>query len=1029
MSQKIADVWHGSIATLDKSLQLLLLVDYICDWARRIYRETVIEQLKTLAPDHESVSDFEADGVVNEATENISTCMHSNAFVAEGNSYGVGEGTSNIAGNNVSGSSNRTWDPADIGLTKTLYGCLRASFELGHRNARKNMITSNYPATFGWLFNEYDKHEEDSESESTSEGGSVESDELSSINSAMQFGESFADWLECGQGMYLIWGKPASGKSTLVKFALAHPATNRALQKWNQGSAILDHFFWKPGNVLQHSIKGFLCSLLSQIAAVDPTTILECYQALHGTESKKEASDWDSDELQSLALHYFEKSHQSYCIFIDGLDELRDMDEIHCFMHLIDSFQARPLVKICLSSRPDLIIRTHFQRHPSVRMQDMTKHDIETFVVNSLHEATTCAMSNIDVEQLATRIIEMASGVFLWAVLVVKQLKRGISNRDSDEELSRRLDATPVDLFELYKDMWLRSNEDHSIYRRISSAYFRLTSLLHKKFLPVYMPCLMAERLPMFELAAGSDPMLTNWILTDDQPTPHKQLHEACRTTAARVEASCGGLLEVYHDPSTRPGELWHSSPACLDHELSLSVDFVHRTAYDFLVDTEEGRIIRDETAASFDEVFTTIFLGCLMRSRVLRTAVRCQTCTDDLCHEFMSSVEVFLYSLAKLREQLSYNTVESLLSRIRIVLSEDYLFVENEYTVDTAVYFLATAGRYGFSEYVQKHLTKRHGQDARDAAVFILREICAFEERDHRFLACKNFPGRYQLIKYILEMYWTPYDIISEDLGNGSFMRHKYDLGDPWLQFIIGILSYLERENVDVSIAAFMMRTIEAFLDAGFPRNGYVAIAMEYDQLDDVCHAISLENCFSGPQEDNCIVVKVSLWLLLEVVVRRLQPGCFANLESGNPPEQALIQLMLFRTSQCVPCSYFIPQEDEQSKQVVELILYWFKGDLISASKHREAMPEQTQIGSFDLSDMTMAIHETVKKCIPFASKTEDWEGVVRSSGLQLSRLPLYVRVPLSEGYVGWIRRFLVKKLLLLDRRLNRDKTEEQVQ
>src|SRR4051812_33362232 len=45
----VVDVWRGSILTLDGALQLLLLVDYVFDWARDIYREDVIRRLRVLA--------------------------------------------------------------------------------------------------------------------------------------------------------------------------------------------------------------------------------------------------------------------------------------------------------------------------------------------------------------------------------------------------------------------------------------------------------------------------------------------------------------------------------------------------------------------------------------------------------------------------------------------------------------------------------------------------------------------------------------------------------------------------------------------------------------------------------------------------------------------------------------------------------------------------------------------------------------------------------------------------------------------
>ncbi|KAK0620777.1 hypothetical protein B0T14DRAFT_522131 [Immersiella caudata] len=46
---RIAQVWRGAVNTRDNALRLLLIVDYIFDWARDLYREAVIRSLRRLA--------------------------------------------------------------------------------------------------------------------------------------------------------------------------------------------------------------------------------------------------------------------------------------------------------------------------------------------------------------------------------------------------------------------------------------------------------------------------------------------------------------------------------------------------------------------------------------------------------------------------------------------------------------------------------------------------------------------------------------------------------------------------------------------------------------------------------------------------------------------------------------------------------------------------------------------------------------------------------------------------------------------
>lgn len=62
------DLWKGSICTRNGALQLLLLVDYIFDWARDVYRDDIIQELRTLAS-----GDNDAASIVYSDTDIYST--------------------------------------------------------------------------------------------------------------------------------------------------------------------------------------------------------------------------------------------------------------------------------------------------------------------------------------------------------------------------------------------------------------------------------------------------------------------------------------------------------------------------------------------------------------------------------------------------------------------------------------------------------------------------------------------------------------------------------------------------------------------------------------------------------------------------------------------------------------------------------------------------------------------------------------------------------------------------------------------
>ncbi|TXC03268.1 hypothetical protein FocTR4_00000146 [Fusarium oxysporum f. sp. cubense] len=56
ISYRVVRLWSGGVDSLDGALQLLLIIDYIADWARDIYREGIARSLQRLAPtDSESL--------------------------------------------------------------------------------------------------------------------------------------------------------------------------------------------------------------------------------------------------------------------------------------------------------------------------------------------------------------------------------------------------------------------------------------------------------------------------------------------------------------------------------------------------------------------------------------------------------------------------------------------------------------------------------------------------------------------------------------------------------------------------------------------------------------------------------------------------------------------------------------------------------------------------------------------------------------------------------------------------------------
>ncbi|CAM1507577.1 Fc.00g072180.m01.CDS01 [Cosmosporella sp. VM-42] len=83
-------------------------------------------------------------------------------------------------------------------------------------------------------------------------------------------------WLQKGTGLFWINGRPASGKSTLMKFINNDSRTRQFLQGWQSEGhqARASFFFHHRGNAAQKSFEGLLQSILSQLLESDQSIFI-----------------------------------------------------------------------------------------------------------------------------------------------------------------------------------------------------------------------------------------------------------------------------------------------------------------------------------------------------------------------------------------------------------------------------------------------------------------------------------------------------------------------------------------------------------------------------------------------------------------------------------------------------------------------------------------------------------------------------------------------------------------------------------
>lgn len=418
---------------------------------------------------------------------------------------------------------------------------------------------------------------------------------------------SFDSWLTSGNGIYWISGKPGSGKSTLVKWIWHDRRTLGYLGSWAGKSALVtaSHFFWAAGADLQKSQQGLLRSLLFDALRncpdLIPVVAEPLWQRSWGGMNARSMFDssysiWTMSELSASFLRLKNQTDidAKFCFFVDGLDEYDgDHQEI---VDLFDLLADSDHVKVCLSSRPWNVFQAAFGhlKSQSLRLETLTRHDIRQFAEDRLGQNRhfkSLKASDSKYQSLLEEIVDASQGVFLWVVLVVRSLLRGLTNADTIAELQRRLRLLPTDLEKFFKHI-LDTTED-IYHQRASQAFIVAQQAQGPLSLMTYS--FLDEEDPEFALHSPIVPT-----------TDREKLSRLCRMKT-RLNAQCNGLLEC-----TWPRSSWLDSlledpalpcgggitPVVLSQ--AFQVQFLHRTVRDFVATRDIQNILQSRCRKDF---------------------------------------------------------------------------------------------------------------------------------------------------------------------------------------------------------------------------------------------------------------------------------------------------------------------------------------------------------------------------------------------------------------------------------------------
>jgi hypothetical protein len=414
---------------------------------------------------------------------------------------------------------------------------------------------------------------------------------------------NFVDWLRCGQGIYWVNGKAASGKSTLMRFIYDHGQTHKELCAWSKDAPLrtAGFFFWLAGTAMQKSqfglLRGLLHELLRQHRKLIPTVFSDEWEEIHtqilrGSKVIDGFVPTQANVRRAFMLLVKQKTvPMKFCLFVDGLDEYGGShEEIADFFKSISSLSN---VKACISSRPLLVYEDAFRGFPSLRLQDLTLQDIELYTTEKLQMNSKFQKLAIEEPEqapvLVLEIVTKADGVFLWVKLVVASLLAGLRNRDDLSVLQQRLRALPTDLEHLYEHMLKVRIE--SVYESQSSQIFQLVHVVDEPHTPL-------------SLALALDEKLHKTIYTRESAFTGTEISGKCEMMSDRLKSRCAGLIEIrgVHKESGNLG----------------TVQYMHRTVRDFLEIPRTWSFLLSATAGTDFRLHKFLLKSILLHHRLV---------------------------------------------------------------------------------------------------------------------------------------------------------------------------------------------------------------------------------------------------------------------------------------------------------------------------------------------------------------------------------------------------------------------------
>ncbi len=325
--------------------------------------------------------------------------------------------------------------------------------------------------------------------------------------------------------------------------------SGRRAESISKQAFVASFFFHGRGAPIRESPLGLLRSLLHQILEQIPDLLSE-FNSLFKKKREtlgepREKWEWHVAELQNFLEASVPRVSEVFSIriFVDALDECGEdvaRDLVAYFQRLTSkSLDFKANFSICFSCRQYPVLTP--EHGLTIGVEDSDSTDIETYVQGELERET---LDKSKVQELTQKIIEKASGIFQWVVLVIPTVLKLHREGYIMKAVQKRLQKIAKELHTLYQDI-LEGIDDED----------QAQSLQLMQWI-----CFTNRPLLLEEL---------RFAMVVDDNTPHKSLTECQKSEAyaettkdmeKRVKSLSGGLAEVKEHQSQRVAQSIHQS-------------------------------------------------------------------------------------------------------------------------------------------------------------------------------------------------------------------------------------------------------------------------------------------------------------------------------------------------------------------------------------------------------------------------------------------------------------------------------------